>query len=55
MPKKLKERIQENQKKVKNGLHRQMIMDVGEGNNLKKIVALLRILKVRKNEENMMK
>ena len=35
MPKKLKEKIQENQKTVKKGLHRQMIMDGGEGKKLK--------------------
>ena len=35
MPKKLKEEIQENQKTVKKGLQRQMIMDGGEVNKLK--------------------
>ena len=35
MPKKLKEKIQENQKTVKKGLQRQMIMDGGEVNKLK--------------------
>ena len=35
MPKQLKDKIQENQKTVKKSLHRQMIMDGGEGKKLK--------------------
>ena len=35
MPKELKYKIEENQKTVKKGLHRQMIMDGGEGKKLK--------------------
>ena len=35
MPKKLKEKIEENQKTLKNGLQRQMIMDGEEGKKLK--------------------
>ena len=35
MPKKLKEKIQENHKTVKKGLHEQMIMDGGESKKLK--------------------
>ena len=35
VPKKLKEKIQENHKTFKKGLHRQMIMDVEENNRLK--------------------
>ena len=38
VPKKLKEKIQENQKTVKKGLHRKMIMDGGEGKKLKNCV-----------------
>ena len=47
MPKQLKEKIQENQKTVQNGLHRKMIMDGREGKKLE-IVVLLRILNLRK-------
>ena len=54
MPKQLKEKIQENQKTVKKGLQRKMIMDGGEGKKLK-IVVLLRILNLRNNSENVMK
>ena len=35
VPKKLKEKIQENQRTVKKGLHRQMIIDGVEGKKLK--------------------
>ena len=58
MPKKLKDRIRENQKTVKKGLHGKIIMDGGEDNKFKKVV-LLRILniskkndEIRENEEN---
>ena len=47
VPKKPKEKIQENKKTVKKGLHRPMIMDGGEGKNLKTVV-LLRILNISK-------
>ena len=36
MPKSLKGKIEENQKTVKKGLQRQMIMDGGEGKKFKK-------------------
>ena len=36
MPKKLKEKIEENQKTLKKGLQRQMIMDGGESKKFKK-------------------
>ena len=48
VPKKLKEKIEENQKTVKKGIQRQMIMDGGEGKKFKTVV-LLRILNLRKN------
>ena len=35
MPKQFKDKIQENQKTVKKGLHRQMIMDGGYGRKFK--------------------
>ena len=36
MPKQLNDKIQENQKAVKKGLHRHMIIHEGEGKKLKK-------------------
>ena len=50
MPTKSKENIQENDKTVKKGLHRQMIMDGSEGKKLKNVV-LLRILNTSKKYE----
>ena len=35
VPKQLKNKTEENQKTVKKGLHRQIIMDAGEGKKLK--------------------
>ena len=54
VPKKLKEKIQENQKTVKKGLHGQMIMYGEEGKNIK-IVVLLKILNHIHFLENVMK
>ena len=61
MPKQLKEKIQENQKTVKKGLHIPTIMDGGEGKKLKKCCVVENIEhqqkireseKVRENEGN---
>ena len=61
VPKKLKEKIQENQKIVKKGIHRKMIMDGGEGKKLKYCCVVENIEpqrklresdEIRENEEN---
>ena len=46
--KKVKYKIEENQKTVKRGLKSQMVMDRGEGKKLKNVV-LLRLLNFGKN------
>ena len=51
MPKDLKEKIQENQKTVEKGLHRQMIMDGGEGKKLKKLCVVENIEPQKKLRE----
>ena len=61
MPKILKEKIQENHKTIKKGLHIQMIMDGGEGKELKNCCVVENIEpqkklgycdEIRENEEN---
>ena len=52
--KKSKEKIQENKKTLKKGLHGPMIMDGGEGKKLKFFV-LLRILNISKKKEKITK
>ena len=49
VPTKSEEKIQENKKRVKNGLHRPMVMDGGEGMKLT-LCVLLRILNISKKE-----
>ena len=48
MPKKSKEKIQENKKRVEKGLHIPMIMDGGEGKTLKKCCVVENIEHQRK-------
>ena len=50
--KKLKEKIQENQKTVKKSIHRQMIMDGGEGKKLKKCCVVENIEPHQKSRES---
>ena len=52
LPKKLKEKIQENQKTVKKGLYRPMILDEGEGKRLKNCHVVENIEHQRKIRES---